>query len=71
MRIIYIFESLHKLVKADQLLKCNGLVVMVIPVPSNYSSDCGMCLQIEINDTMLVDNFLNENCICFKKFSLN
>ena len=71
MRIIYIFESLHKLIKADRLLKGNGLVVKVIPVPSNYSSDCGMCLQIEIKDTILVENFLNDNCICFKKFSLN
>lgn len=70
MRVIYIFESLHKLIKADKLLKYNHLGAKVIPVPTNYSSVCGMCLQTEVKDTMFADRLLNENSIFFKKFTL-
>lgn len=67
MRVIYIFESLHKLIKADRLHKEENIKVRVIPVPTSYHSTCGMCLEVNSNDVDEIDNLLDINQISFEK----
>lgn len=70
MTVIFIFESLHKLIKADKLLKEQNVKVRVIPVPTSYHSTCGMCLQSTKDDVDLIDNLLNDHRISFEKHIL-
>lgn len=68
MSVIYIFESLHKLIKADNLLAKDGFRARVIPVPTSYHSVCGMCLEAKSNDLDSIENLLDDNGISFEKY---
>ena len=70
MSVIFIFESLHKLIKADNLLKEKSVKVRVIPVPTSYHSTCGMCLQSAEDDVDKIDNLLVINEMSFEKYAI-
>ncbi|MCX7770512.1 MAG: DUF3343 domain-containing protein [Proteobacteria bacterium] len=55
MAYILIFNSVHKVMKAEKLLKEAKLESKTIPVPRKLSSDCG--LAIRINKTS-IENIL-------------
>jgi hypothetical protein len=46
---ILIFESIHQVMKAEQLLLADHINCDIIPTPKEFSSDCGM--SIRINDS--------------------
>lgn len=70
MRVVYIFQSLSKLIKADQLLQENNLKVWVIPVPTSYHSVCGMCLEVSEVLAPEVSDLLTNHNIYFEKHLL-
>lgn len=39
-----IFHSIHNVMLAEELLQVGGVLIDMIPVPREISSDCGMCL---------------------------
>lgn len=45
---VILFKSVSYVLKAEKLLKQNGLPCKLIPVPKRISSDCGVCLRIEV-----------------------
>lgn len=53
-RYIAIFASARKVVLADELCRESNLESVVIHVPKEYSSECGMCLRI---DSDLLEEF--------------
>lgn len=71
MSVIYIFESLHKLIKADNILQEQGIKVRVIPVPTSYHSVCGMCLESNEEVAPLVDVSLKQRGIQFERYQLS
>lgn len=50
---ILIFNSVHRVMKAEKLLKLANIPNKTIPVPRKLSSDCG--LAIRISNTPLTD----------------
>ncbi|NTW32289.1 MAG: DUF3343 domain-containing protein [Bacteroidetes bacterium] len=54
--IILIFESTHKVLKADKILMENKIKFDIIPTPKEISSDCGM--SIRINPSFADMNFV-------------
>ena len=45
-----LFDSIHYVMKAEELLKKAGIVIDLVPVPREISSDCGMCIAFRPQD---------------------
>ena len=43
---IFLFESIHLVIKAEKLLRKNNIVCEVIPVPRDISAECGMAIRM-------------------------
>jgi len=43
---VAIFHSIHRVLRAEQLLKRDGVAFLLIPVPRQLTSDCGLALRI-------------------------
>lgn len=42
---VAIFHSIHRVMKAEKILKAGQLEVLLIPVPRQLSSDCGLAIR--------------------------
>lgn len=47
--MILVFESIHKVLKAEQILLNHKIKHEIIPTPKEISSDCGMSIRLEFN----------------------
>ena len=45
-KVLFLFPSIHFVLKAEKRLKEEGLPCEIIPVPKEIRSDCGMALLI-------------------------
>lgn len=43
--LVAIFHSIHRVMKAEKQLKLAGLDILLIPVPRQLSSDCGLAIR--------------------------
>ncbi|NJC88902.1 MAG: DUF3343 domain-containing protein [Desulfuromonas sp.] len=43
---VAIFHSIHRVLRAEQLLKQHKAAFLLIPVPRKLTSDCGLALRI-------------------------
>lgn len=43
---VLIFNSVHKVMKAEKLLKISSIPSKTVPVPRKLSSDCGLAIKI-------------------------
>jgi len=43
---VAIFHSIHRVLRAEQLLKQQQAAFLLIPVPRKLTSDCGLALRI-------------------------
>jgi Protein of unknown function (DUF3343) len=50
-----VFNSAHRVMKAENLLKSRGLPILLIPAPRQLMTDCGLALRFghEIKDEVL------------------
>ncbi len=46
-RFIIVFISIHDVIKSERLIKEKGFDYQIVPVPSNISSECGMCIEVD------------------------
>jgi hypothetical protein len=44
---VMLFKSVSYVLKAEKILKREGLSHKLIPVPKDISADCGICLRFE------------------------
>lgn len=44
---VMLFKAVSYALKAEKILKIEGLPHKLIPVPKQISSDCGICLRFE------------------------
>ncbi len=44
---VILFKSVSYALKAENILKSEGLPYKLIPVPKQISSDCGICLRFD------------------------
>ena len=74
MKCVFIFESIHRVMKAEKLLKGKGIKIDLIPVPREISSDCGVAIELSAGLEAEALSILTENRIlvleCYTKNSL-
>lgn len=58
---VVLFYTSSSAIKAEKVLKHQRLSVKLIPTPRELSSDCGVSLRFEINETDNVKVLLNES----------
>lgn len=42
-----LFKAVSYVLKAEKILKAEGIPHKIIPVPKHISSDCGICIRFE------------------------
>lgn len=55
---VAIFHSIHRVMKAEQILKRGGVEMLLIPVPRQLSSDCGLAIRFAEGDLARVGELL-------------
>ena len=52
---VAIFHSIHRVLKAEKILKHKNVDFLLIPVPRQLTSDCGLALRFspEVKETLL------------------
>ena len=63
MKCVFLFESVHRVMKAEKLLKGKGIKVDLIPVPREISSDCGVAIELSAESEEKALLILRENRI--------
>lgn len=56
--LVAIFHSIHRVMKAEKVLKEKGAEVLLIPVPRQLTSDCGLALRFAASDRKKVEGLL-------------
>ncbi len=46
---VAIFHSVHRVMKAEKILKQNQLDILLIPVPRELSADCGLAIRFALS----------------------
>lgn len=57
---ILLFQSIHQVMRAENIISKNGYSYQIIPVPSEYSSECGMCIEIDYLNTSSIISELQK-----------
>jgi hypothetical protein len=58
---VAIFNSIHRVMKAEKLLKELGLPILLIPAPRVITSDCGLAIRYaESSRSAVEETLLNE-----------
>jgi hypothetical protein len=70
-RCLFVFDSIHRVMKAEKLLKKGGLKIDLIPMPREISSDCGIAIELPLDLKKEALAFLEENqlsaFVCYAK----
>jgi hypothetical protein len=57
---VVLFHSTSGALRAEKLLKKEGIAYKIIPVPRHLSSDCGVCIRFSSQDESLVKKTLSN-----------
>lgn len=57
---VAVFHSIHRVMKAEKLLKGMRFAVLLIPAPRVLSSDCGLALRYGPDDREAVERALAD-----------
>ena len=63
MTCVIILNSVHRVMKAEKLLKEKGFRVDIIPVPREISSDCGVAIELPLELGEEACRVMDENRI--------
>ncbi|MBT3210120.1 MAG: DUF3343 domain-containing protein [Bacteroidetes bacterium] len=68
--IVLIFESIHKVLKAEKLLIEAKLKLEIIPTPRDLSSNCGMAIRLKKDENNInkIGEILEKFRIAYKIF---
>lgn len=64
MKCVFVFESIHRVMKAEKLLKGGGVKISLIPVPREISSDCGVAIELSEELEKEARLLLGKNKVC-------
>lgn len=67
-QIIFVFDSIHYVLKAEKILKNEGLSCELIPVPREISSDCGIAITVNENTNRAAVEKLSDHHLQFSIF---
>ncbi|MDD2365425.1 MAG: DUF3343 domain-containing protein [Desulfuromonadaceae bacterium] len=54
-QLLAVFNSAHRVMKAENILKKSGIPILLIPAPRALSTDCGLAIRYEseLNESVL------------------
>ncbi len=55
------FQNIRQVIKTELWCVKNKIQVRVIPVPKPYSTECGLCLELDRADGERLEHFAVEN----------
>lgn len=58
--IVAIFHSIHRVMKAEKLLKQQRVEMLLIPVPRQLTSDCGLAIRLHPDNWQRASEVLAE-----------
>ncbi|MRR59310.1 MAG: DUF3343 domain-containing protein [Deltaproteobacteria bacterium] len=58
--LVAIFNSIHRVMKAEKILKERRLNILLIPAPRSLQSDCGLAIRYAEADREVVEGTLSE-----------
>ena len=61
MKCVFLFSSIHHVMRAEKLLKGKGIKIDLIPVPREISSDCGVAIELSAESEKEAFFLLGEN----------
>ena len=56
---VAIFNSIHKVMKAEKLLKMERIPMLLIPAPRSLSSDCGLAIRYGATERQQLESLLS------------
>lgn len=65
--IFFLFQNVRTVIEAERVMVKVGLVVIIRPVPTNISSECGMCIQVNHKDMHSGCEILQKNGLMFQQ----
>jgi len=68
-REIFLFQNIRQVIMAERWCVENRLDVKVIPMPRLYSTECGMCLEMNRKDGDKLEMYTNENGMKTRRIS--
>jgi hypothetical protein len=66
--VIITFRNVRLVIKADKLLQQHQLICKIVPVPEHISSECGMCIATNDENSQDIKQILNTHGI---EYSVN
>ncbi len=55
---VAIFHSIHRVMKAEKILKKEKMEMLLIPVPRQLTSDCGLAIRYAEKDRAEIERIL-------------
>ena len=56
--IVFLFSSISHALKAEKILNGREITHKLIPMPRHISSDCGVCLRVQVGQYDMVTGIL-------------
>ncbi len=60
---VAIFNSIHRVMKAEKVLKGRHLAILLIPAPRALAADCGLAIRYAAADREAVEAALREEAL--------
>jgi len=64
---IFLFQNIRQVIWAERWCVENKIQVRVLPVPKAYSTECGMCLEVDEEDGDGLEQFAKEKRMVIKR----
>lgn len=64
---VVLFFSTSSAIRTEKIAKRNGMSVKLMPIPRHLSSDCGICLRIELSCKNEMEDILEQSKIDFDR----
>lgn len=58
---VAVFHSVHRVLKAEKILKAAGIAFRLIPAPRQLSADCGLALCFAQTEHAGIDDMLGRD----------
>lgn len=62
-RCVILFQSTHHALKSEKALKSAGLDIDVIPVPREFSANCGIAICLAWEDRQIAEAVLQDRSV--------
>jgi len=60
---VAIFHSIHRVMKAEKVLKARKMEILLIPVPRQLTSDCGLAIRYAAADRQAIEDILSQESL--------